>query len=254
MLAGCGRLEFGAAPMPDAALEPDARSCTAAGHDEDKDGIDDACDVCPHLPDPTQADRDDDRVGDACDPRPDTPTERIVFFDPFTVKRPEWNFINGTPTFDGQSLTIDARTAMFVAVLDSSPTDDVLAIGGRLGAGSPNRNRQQTISLYATNPQTLYCELYFDSGQPKFSLTYTLDGAAYNNVDETPAQAPLENADFSLTFAYSPATTSCDTAYPVTKPRLSGRPPAGFGAPRDIAFSVMGLVGRYDWFIQIRSD
>lgn len=258
MLAGCGRLEFGAVPSSDAALEadarPDARPCVAAGHDEDRDGTDDACDVCPHLPDPAQADRDGDQVGDACDPRPDTPTERIVFFDPFRVQRAEWNHINGTPTFDGESLTIDARSQVLVSILDTSPTDDVFAIGGRLGAGALTGNRQQTISLYATNPQTLYCELYFDTGQPKFSITYTLDGAAFNFVDESPAQAPLENTDFSLTFAYSPTTATCDTAYPVTKPRLSGPTPSAFGAPTDIAFSVRGMVARYDWFIQIHTE
>lgn len=262
MLAGCGRLDFGTVSMPDAAVDPDARldarpdapPCTAAGHDEDMDGVDDACDVCPHLADPGQADGDGDRVGDVCDPRPDTPTERIVFFDPFRMQRAEWNHINGTPTFDGESMTIDARTQVLVSLLDTSPTDDVLSIGGRLGAGVTSGNRQQTISIYAANPQALYCELYFDTGQPKFSITYTIDGAAFNFVEEAPAQGPLENTDFSMTFAFSPAATSCDTTYPTTKPRIGGATPSAFGAPVDIAFTVKGLIARYDWFIQIRSN
>ena len=40
------------------------------GPDADGDGIPDANDVCPHTPDPDQADRDGDGAGDACDPCP----------------------------------------------------------------------------------------------------------------------------------------------------------------------------------------
>ena len=41
--------------------------CTEVGHDEDGDGLDDACDACPTVPDPGQADGDGDGLGDACE-------------------------------------------------------------------------------------------------------------------------------------------------------------------------------------------
>lgn len=67
--AACGRVGFDA--RPDAALP--------VGHDEDGDGVPDAIDVCPHIPD-DQRDRDGDGVGDACDPEPDIPRQRIARF------------------------------------------------------------------------------------------------------------------------------------------------------------------------------
>ena len=39
----------------------------------DGDEFGDACDTCPGVPDPDQADRDGDHIGDACDGCPDTP-------------------------------------------------------------------------------------------------------------------------------------------------------------------------------------
>jgi len=37
------------------------------GLDHDNDGIPSTLDVCPEVPDPSQADRDNDGLGDACD-------------------------------------------------------------------------------------------------------------------------------------------------------------------------------------------
>jgi len=68
--------------------------CTVptAPHDEDGDGVDDACDNCPSIPNANQADQGEigaglaaDGVGDACDPRPNLAGEAIVLFDPLTA-------------------------------------------------------------------------------------------------------------------------------------------------------------------------
>jgi hypothetical protein len=80
-LAACGRLGFGTTSTTDADPTHDTVA-TCGGHDEDGDGIGDACDVCPTDPDPDQADRDGDGVGDACDPHPDTPGDKLVMFSP----------------------------------------------------------------------------------------------------------------------------------------------------------------------------
>lgn len=74
---GCGRIGFTA--RGDGGTGGNA--CTIAiGHDEDGDGIDDACDVCPHLVDPDQLDSDGDGIGDVCDPEPMNGRQHLVLF------------------------------------------------------------------------------------------------------------------------------------------------------------------------------
>ena len=80
VLAGCGRIGFGASPLitEDAPLD-DGDSDADAGHDEDGDGVTDADDSCPHVPG-AQTDTDNDGVGDVCDPNPTTLGDAIALF------------------------------------------------------------------------------------------------------------------------------------------------------------------------------
>jgi hypothetical protein len=73
-----------AAPV-DSGGDPDAAApCVASGHDEDGDGVVDACDNCPHVANREQADvLDHDGVGDACDPRPSEAGDRLLRFVAF---------------------------------------------------------------------------------------------------------------------------------------------------------------------------
>ena len=48
--------------------------CPAGAPDADGDGVCDAIDLCPAVPDPAQLDSDADGAGDACDPCPADPT------------------------------------------------------------------------------------------------------------------------------------------------------------------------------------
>jgi hypothetical protein len=51
-------------------VDPDARVDGDPDLDSDDDGVNDALDVCPAIPDPEQRDHDGDGAGDRCDPCP----------------------------------------------------------------------------------------------------------------------------------------------------------------------------------------
>src|SRR5580698_8507728 len=111
---GCGRVGFGERATPDGdggggSSDAAPRVCaTPAGHDEDGDGIDDACDGCPQIADPAQPDADGDGVDDACDPNPSTPGDQILRFYAFAAKPPDMTFPNVTPSFAQDDMFIDA--------------------------------------------------------------------------------------------------------------------------------------------------
>lgn len=56
----------------------DAVTCTTIGHDEDGDGLDDACDPCP-FDSRNEGDEDGDGIALACDPDPGTANEVLIF-------------------------------------------------------------------------------------------------------------------------------------------------------------------------------
>ncbi len=70
------------APLPVDAI--DASPCVPNGHDEDADGIPDACDDCPVDSNADQANQDGDGVGDVCDLAPASMGDTILFFSAFT--------------------------------------------------------------------------------------------------------------------------------------------------------------------------
>jgi Thrombospondin type 3 repeat len=240
IVAGCGRVGFGTG------------ECAAVGHDEDGDGIDDACDNCPHIPNVDQADADGDGVGDVCDPQPFVAAERIALFDPFIERRPEWTF-HGTaiPQFATDQLHVDTRAAEFTMDLAEVPANDHYALAGTLGGDAGGQ--QVTLFLHADSLAHYYCELY--QGAPDnvvFDLAYTVDGIQYATGMQKHMQTPLANGAFSLALDNRPPHVTCETAWP----------PSGTSVdpiPSDIAATYVGiqvthLDAALDYFVWIHTE
>jgi hypothetical protein len=92
------------APPNDAGPEPDA----------DGDGIPDARDNCPNVPNADQQDRDGDDAGDACDPQPGTFGYRLaaqgLFYVGHTGLMAPGHNLRGGATGGGHEATADGMT------------------------------------------------------------------------------------------------------------------------------------------------
>ncbi len=93
----------------------DAAVCVPIGHDEDGDGVDDACDSCPHVATTTQSNSDGDELGDACDPRPAEPTSAMVAFEAWANASafvPGWTSISGSWAVAGDGVQVAPSTTV----------------------------------------------------------------------------------------------------------------------------------------------
>src|SRR5260221_977947 len=147
---GCGRLRFD--PLGDGA----AVCVTAVGHDEDGDGVDDACDVCLYVPDPAQLDSDGDGIGDACDPEPNNPRQHVVVCA--TMQPNDQPFVVdpgglGTWTHRADSLHYDGMDAGTLRI--DVPLQSVVIAAGFV-VEAPIGTAQHQIGVFAKGSATGY--------------------------------------------------------------------------------------------------
>lgn len=86
---------------------PQQANCETDTHDEDGDGVADACDRCPGIADDGN-DSDTDGVGDVCDPSSQSMHEIALFLS--FAGTDIWNTVAGNWPRDGESLVYDAVT------------------------------------------------------------------------------------------------------------------------------------------------
>jgi len=247
--AGCGRVRFDV--RADATGVAACAPALVTGHDEDGDGVDDGCDVCPHIADPDQADRDGDGVGDACDPNPDQPIDRIVFFDPFTAQLPRWQFTHVTPLYTGDAVRIDATVGNDAGMeYAEAPRRSTYSVGFHVDSVVTGMH-QITLGRYSVvGSPVYYCELY-DGASPSFALTYSPNFVDFFQLETSPSIG-LGAGTAMLSIATAFPNTTCTTSWSVTIPSLSGTVPITDSTTFTnmvMHFMVIDL----DYFIEIAS-
>lgn len=225
LVAGC-RLRFddavadGGSDADVIDVSPDAKPCTPVGHDEDTDGFDDACDVCPQLTD-DQLDTDGDGIGDACDLAATAQTR--VMFDPFTQMTASWIYMGGTFSIP-DVYRFDSPAAGAGAVLVGAPGRETFEVNGNLIDGGAGAN-QTSISI-GSGTDHYYCELYDDGATFALTFTHTPDEVVYNTLDTTPIPGRFDSGPYRLIMDHTPPTSTCiavwkGTRYSVTAPNPS---------------------------------
>jgi hypothetical protein len=158
---------------------PDALAC-AIGHDEDGDGVDDGCDVCPQIADPLQIDGDGDGIGDACDPNPADPNDVLVFFDSFATPTP-WVSLRGAWQQQGDAFAQQDATVVGLAsrtLPDPTAADLTIDMTFTIDANLPIQTGETVavrgIGVWfvasgfapATDPSGYLCLVYDDIASP----------------------------------------------------------------------------------------
>ncbi len=228
VLAGCGRLQFDDGPSFDARGSAaddasDATPCVEDGHDEDGDGFDDACDVCPQVAD-AQIDVDNDGIGDACDL---AVTAQIrLLFDPFTQMTTNWAYQGGD--FNSPDVYRINSTTGAGAVLVATPGRDTYEVRGNMidGGAAPT----QVAITISSGPDHYYCELYEEGATFSLSFTHTPDDVMYFTLDTATIPGRFDTGPFLLIMDHTPPTATCIAEWGGTRYTATAAIPAGVGA------------------------
>lgn len=252
VLGGCGRLAFDPQATTDGAPGDVPRdtssSCTGSVHDEDGDGVADACDLCPHLAD-NQLDADGDGVGDACDPEPANARQRIVFFDPF-VSLAGWTAVSNE-SIDNDAALLRASTGLRALNRPYVPQNDYFEIGVDTISSGTAAQSLVMINLDTGAAGNYYCEM-FDNGTSLLQFTYTFDGVNYTHPQTTLAPTRLVPTSARLQMTRDAANVKCGAVWAGQQLTASGATPAL--AATFLVLYAENIDVRIRYMVQIRTQ
>lgn len=250
VLVGCGR--FGFDPTGNGAPSdgpPDgSQVCAPVGHDEDGDGIDDACDVCPHRADPGQGDLDGDQVGDACDPQPTIARQKIVVFDPFRDLT-AWTR-SSDESASGDSAVLNANGGIKALFRPYTSATDLFEIGV-MATSTTGTPALVMVNLDTGTTGNYFCEIY-DDGASLLQFTYTVDGSTYFHPGSTPIVHRLAQGDGRLQLERDATNVRCSASWSGETLAVGGPTPDLVAA--NVVIYAENVDVRIQYFVQIRTE
>ena len=245
LVSACGRIAFDG--------RDDAHVCSVtSGHDEDGDGIDDLCDVCPHLADVEQRDSDGDRVGDACDPEPAVARQSIQLFDSFATQDAAWTQL-GPSTFMPDELVMNVAGASASVRRSFAHAHDTIVVGAVAGTAAPGQHLFAIMFRRSADAALYYCEIFDDDTMALVKYTYTFGmGMPFMTAGFAPMPDRLSGGSGRLSYEIDATTVRCSANWQGNETPMSGARPAIMGD--ELAIYAENINIHFLYLIQIRTE
>ncbi|MBL0212275.1 MAG: hypothetical protein IPQ07_00050 [Myxococcales bacterium] len=217
--AGCGRFGFGEPTGSGADGDVDTTDGVAAcgTHDEDSDGVPDACDVCPATADVGQADVDADGVGDACDPDNAT-AQHILLFEGFGAGNPPGWVASGAALWgvvgdDLRGAYTDIEASAFVTPLDYSPPITIQVGYRLLAVDSAAGNRTKSL-VDAFDVSTIDSQKCGEASPMDHIIGHEVAGTTVEGMAVPYTHGFDVGAEYVTTMTHTEAEITCVTEIP----------------------------------------
>lgn len=252
-VGACGRVSFDAPEITSDGSVP--FDCTPIGHDEDGDGIDDACDLCPHIAETDPFDGDGDRVGDACDPEPANPRQRIEFFESFaTALAAPWAIRFGPVTVTNDELVLDAIGMARSIYRPYTQADDWIVMSATTGSAGTGNYLLSIITSPNTGNTGFFCEMFYDSTltQALTMFTYTLNGSMFLHDGLMGWSQPLAGGGGTFEYLLTGPNARCRSAWRGDVIEVEGTWPTSI-VPERLTLYAENVEARIQWVVMIRT-
>ena len=232
---------------------PPPPPCAAPiGHDEDGDGADDACDICPGLSDQQDEDEDDDGVGNACDPTLDVTGDSKLRFFAFAAPsdRDHWgtnpDWVVDADAFVHVDLT--PSDGSFVAMIDTPPAPP-FEVQIAVTIDAADRTMADHVQIYADNAAKIGCT-FVHGGPPGNSNFWDTVPASVARLEISGAYNAGTSYVARMTFTATEVKCRIDgqtaTNDPLTGTVIAAvpNPPAGI-----LAVNTFNTQLHFDWLM-----